>query len=180
MRLEEFLPGAAALIAARIETALPGLKECAEHPGRFDLEEIKRMAVRTPGVRVALLGVLPRQGDEHLDLDLAAFILTSDAKGLPRHRAAQTIMARIILEMRDRSWGDECFGPGVLVDARNLYDGKHASRGIALWAVRWRQGVAWTPSQDDPVKIEQLYVGIAPEIGVDHKDDYTLIGRPDG
>jgi len=180
MIFEEFLPNAAALIAARLKTALPALRECKEHPGRFTEDEIKRMAVRTPSVRVALLGVNPRPGEEHLSLDLAAFIVTTDAVGLPRHRSAQAIMARIIGEMRFKNWGELCFGRGELVDARNLYNGNHASRGVSLWAVRWRQPLAWMPEPVEASKIERLYVGQAPKIGADHVDDYTRIGGGDG
>lgn len=173
--------GALDAIVATIGAAFPALKTCEKHPGKFDADEIKRQAVRTPAIFVSCLGVadLSDPGTEQSDatLILAAFILTASVPGLTRDDAARNMAEALLIQVPRARWGLTGAGQAKSVRADNLYSGEIATKGVALWAVVWRQQVRMGTSIWDgtgPVPT-QLYLGIAPEIGLAHVDDYVPV-----
>lgn len=162
---------------------LPDLGECRPHAGRFDADELRRLSARTPAVYVAVLGI-PKvanlgTAEKGLDLDLsmAAYVVTSDARGLSRDEAALNITEALVFAIDGNRWGIPGVGPAHEVKAANLYSGRLDRTGVAMWAVTWRQEVriSGAGADDDGVVPSELYYGIAPEIGAQHKDDYTRV-----
>lgn len=170
-------------IAADIKTVLPDLRECKPHAGRFDLSEIKRLSARTPGVFISVLGIVSSEeigtGETDLELAMASYVLTADTRGLPRDVAAVNLVEALSLRIIGSRWGiSGGVHPAGKVKANNLYSGDLDRIGIAMWGISWRQKVRlgenlWADEGSVPT---ELYVGIAPEIGLEHEDDYTLVG----
>ncbi len=152
-----------------IHAAMPELKEVAAHPGRFDLGELKRIAMRAPAVRMAILGGprIAEQSDERLRVDLACalFVITRDAPGLSRDEAALNITEALIRLISLNQWQitpDAGFGLMLPreVQTENLYSGEVDKRGVALWGIHWRQELilgesAFAPGEALPA---ELYV----------------------
>lgn len=179
MTPEEFLPCLPTMIAEAIQEHLPHLGECKSHPGRFNAAEVKRMSARTPSVRVSLLGITPGKSGNHL-LNLAAFIVTSDKRGLHRNDAALAIAASVIRRVRGTAWGKEpLMGEASEPTAQNLYNSEIDKNGIALWAVNWSHEFRFGDTAPEECVLKELYIGIAPEVGAAHEDDYLKIGGDD-
>lgn len=158
------------MILSAIRAALPELQEVAGHPGRFDLGELKRIAMRAPAVRLAIIGApaIAERSDERLQMDvsLAAFVITRDAPRLPRDEAALNIVEAIVRLVSLNQWGrqQQDVDFGLLLPremrAENLYSGEVDRRGVALWAVSWRQQIILGESAFAPADVlpAELYV----------------------
>ena len=46
-----------AAVVTSIKEALPTVKQCGDHPGRFNLKELQRIAAKAPAVLVSVLKV---------------------------------------------------------------------------------------------------------------------------
>lgn len=169
-------------IADSIKSKLPDLRDCRPHAGRFDLVELRRVAAKTPAVFIACMGVnvseLRESGECDADLVMAAFVVTADAKGLPRDVSALNIVEFLLLYIPGKQWGlDGKAFKAREVQAQNMYSGEVDKTGAAMWAVLWRQKVRLGESVWDETGIlpSQVYFGIAPNIGIGHENDYWKI-----
>jgi len=180
MTAEEFLPKLPQIIADAMCERLPDLGECKPHPGRFDAAEVKRMSARAPAVRISLLGIKPAKAGNHA-INLAAFIVTNDQRGLDRNDAALAIAASVVRRVRGTAWGNEVLiGEASEPTAQNLYSANADKSGFAIWAVNWTHEFRFGDTQPEPCVLKELYIGIAPKIGAAHEDDYIRIGTSDG
>ena len=167
-------------IQTAVKGRLPSLRQCDIHGGRFDGEELKRRAARTPAVLIVCLGadkITPSDtGARDLHLALTAFIITRDTPKLTRQSAAMTIAETVIDLVTDNRFTEGAF-PAERVKMQNLYAGPIDRHGVALWAVSWVQRLrTGAPAADQDGKIpEYLYVGISPDTGRDHIDDYVEV-----
>ena len=171
------LPG---LIAGKIGTMLPGLRTAEGIVGRIDLAEVNRRGIASPAVLVSWYGgKLERTAagpQRFWRIDMSAFVITRDVPGLDRNEAAATIVQALLSELPDHCWDEPGLGHLADVSAHSLITTDVLKAGVALWAVTWRQEITFegAPAPEDvPLR---LYVGIAPEIGAAHEDDYELIG----
>lgn len=171
------LPG---LIAARIATHLPELRQCEGMAGRFDLAELQTVAVRAPAVLVARLGSsMPRPlaGPHYIySLRMAAFVVTKDVPGLARDAAAAAICQALLQRIPDATWGIDGLGPAADVADQSLSGGAQKAKGVTIWAVTWTQPTTLEQLPPQAVIPVSLYVSQAPHIGADHEGDYDLIG----
>ena len=158
-RLNELLEG----VAGGVREALPALKTCAVHDGRFQAAELRRWSLRAPAVLVAWLGT-PRTetpGVPWTDCEqqLAAFVVTRDAPGLPRGKAARAIAAALLLLIPRARWGLSGTGAAERLQARNLFSAEIDKANVALWAVTWRQALRLEAAGDGtcPAMPEELY-----------------------
>ncbi|HYG91204.1 MAG TPA: hypothetical protein VD978_33675 [Azospirillum sp.] len=141
--------------------------DCATGPGRMTEAEIKSMAVKTPAVRVACLG-LPKAeavGDGEVDRDVAfaAYILTTDKPKLPRDTAALAMVEDLLLRLPGQRWGKANVHAVAesAATAENLYSSKLGNTGVTLWAVVWTQKVRMGDNAypNGPVLSAELYAG---------------------
>ncbi len=180
------LPYVEAVVAA-IRSWLPDLASCDTHPGRFDLGELKNFATKTPGVRVAILGLSPVEplpsGERDVPLLMAAYVITKDAPGLPRHVSALNITETLANRIPDHHFG-ACSGPATGMRGQNLYSGEINKAGVNLWALSWSQTVRigtrfldldGEAGGDCPPIPSELYVSCEPETGLAHIDEYELV-----
>jgi hypothetical protein len=172
-------------ISTRIRTAVPGLVEARAHPGRFDTEELRRVALRAPCVLSACLGFSvvgdPGTGERDVELVLASFVVTRGQADAAAAAALEFAEALVLLVGEER-WGRPGVQPATRISADNLFAASGTS-GAALWAVSWRQVIrigesVWAETEN-PIK--EFYAGRAPDIGAGHEDDYELVAvHPEG
>lgn len=171
-------------VVTDLKGKFPALKACATHPGRFDLTEIKRVAIKAPAILVACLGVpkLDEAGTEEKDVELvmAAFVLTKDQKGLPRDVGALNIVEALLTHIPMRKWGMTGLGPASKIAAENLYSGEIDRTGVALWAVSFRHKIRigeniW--EAESGVLPDTVYAGYEPDVGLEHEPDYEEVTK---
>jgi hypothetical protein len=166
-------------ICDQLKTAMPKLREALPHGGDFTANEIKRFSAAAPGIRVSCLAYTDptRVSGGLIDytLKMTAVIYTIDRVGLKRSEAAAAIARQCLLEICDSDWGLEWVHPALPADARTLYAPSLDRQGLALWQVRWDQKVRLNAEAASGVLPAALYVGIAPDVGPDHIDDYTQV-----
>lgn len=149
--------------------------DCQTHPGRFNLAEIKRIGVKTPAIRVACLGLPTGEavGDGEADRAVAwaAYILTTDKRGLPRDAAVIAMAQDLVLRLAGQRWNTSGVHPVAddAIRAENLYSSDVDGHGIALWAVAWTQRVRMGDNAypNGPVLSAEQYAGDDDEPGED-------------
>lgn len=141
--------------------------DCATGPGRMTEADIKTMAVKTPAIRVACLG-LPKGeavGDGEVDRDaaFAAYLLTTDKPNLPRDSAALAMVEDLLLRLPGQRWGTTNVHPVAesAPTGENLYSSKLNGTGVTLWAVVWTQKIRMGDNAypNGPVLSAELYAG---------------------
>lgn len=151
-------------IKTAIKTALPELRRCDVHGGRFDLAELKRIAIQTPAVLVSLLAApetKPKETEERdIELSIGLYVVTSDKVSLPRHLSVINIVEALLILIPINDWGLKKISEPTDINAQNLYSGDIDKHGITLWAISFKQKVRvgkniWL---DDGVLPSQLYV----------------------
>lgn len=166
-----------------IKTALPHLRECEAHPGRFNLDELKRFLTKAPSVRVACLGIgrFEREASGMIDCDVqfAAFVLTDGSVRLPGGAAAVNIITALVPLIDRNDWGLENVGAAVVTRAENLYGGDLDNKGVALWALTWTQtvrlGIDIFGAMDlasGGVAPRHVYASMNPGVGASNRADY--------
>lgn len=166
-------------IIAKIKVALPGF-DVAGHFGRFNGAELARFLVAAPAVRVAILGLSDSaDGVDDEDLDTVArvgvYIVTKDGD-LKASRDASVCAAaeKLVMLANRQRWGLSFCRAALPATAQNLYSEDTLNKGVALWALDIRQPVVLTlPEAEAGEPLSELYIGLAPNIGPEHRDDYV-------
>jgi phage gp37-like protein len=168
---------------AHLKTALPGLRTCDLYAGEFSGGELSRGSLVAPAVLVACLGAT--RGSEHGNGEYdflcrySAYCLTRHAGGRnERGMDALELAEGVLAEVEGARFGQTGCSKASVTRLDNLYGAEFDRAGVALWAVTWEQRVRlgadiWA---EEGVLPKSLYVGIAPEIGIPHEEDYTLVG----
>ncbi|KMQ74004.1 phage protein Gp37 [Marinobacter subterrani] len=130
-------------IVAAIAKALPELKDCQAHGGRFDLQELKRWSRRAPAVLVAAVQIpeAARNRVNQVTVRWVAYVVASDAPGVSRDVIALDYTEALLRCIKDNRWGLDNTQRPENVAAENLYSGPADRQGIALWAVSWQQAL---------------------------------------
>ncbi len=130
-------------VVTALHTAIPQLRTCETHGGRFDAAELRRLAPRSPAVLVATLALDDLRGEHgeyKADVAWAVFVVASDRPGQPRDAAALTVVDALARTIPDNRWGlAESETVPTRLRAENLYSGDLDKSGVAIWAVSWRQ-----------------------------------------
>lgn len=130
-------------IAKHYRTALAGV-QVHEHGGPLDLEELKRIGLRSPAAVVTCLGVpkLDVQGSVVVaDVTFAVFCVASDGLKGKRDIGAMLLAEAVMVEAPNQRWSGTAARASRDVSAANLFSPKLDASDISLWAVRWRQQV---------------------------------------
>ncbi|WP_456390242.1 hypothetical protein [Profundibacter sp.] len=168
------------LIANEIKSIFPELHQCEGMAGPFNLEDLKATGIKAPAVLVSMLGL--RQAKTYSGavqsyvMDMAAYVVTKDALGLPRDVAAANICQGLLALIPDKCWGEDNLGAAQKVAARSLVTRAVKKTSASLWAVTWSQPVVFRGEDMAAPQAIELYVGQAPGVGADHEADYELIG----
>lgn len=125
-----------------MRAALPSnvVRRVEGHRGQFSsLNEIKKLAVKSPAVLVAYTGfkkVDTEYGSIDADVDWVAFILAQDRGRTKRDEIASIVANGLLEVIRDhrRSWGAKEKGA---VSGRNITSLAIDKAGMSVWLVRW-------------------------------------------
>lgn len=133
-------------IVQGIKTALPELRTCEPHGGRFAAGELARWSRKAPGVLVAALRIpAVRQDKSQLtEVQWGAFIVTKDSPQASRDQVALDYAEALVRVIRNQRWGLSGAQAPQNLSADNLFAAEIDRQGIALWAVTWRQAIALT------------------------------------
>lgn len=134
-------------VVAQLAEKLPDGVSVEAHGGTFDLEELKRVALKAPAVRVCLMGTGKGQrateGEWSVPLNLAAAVITRDSVGagakVDRGMAAAALATAVTLVVQGYRFGLAGVGQPEDLIARNEYSGKLDATGVAIWQVTWTQ-----------------------------------------
>lgn len=168
-------------IVERVRTSAPGV-EVEGHLGRFDDAELRKFMVKAPAIRVAALALEdPRPvSDEGVDYTarIGLYIVTKDgAARLSRDAAAITLVEAVLMLTTGQRWGLAFAHPAQRASAQNLYTpATGQGDGVALWAIDLRQPIRLASEPDEAGALTRVFLGIAPNIGAAHVDDYREIG----
>ena len=172
-----------AAIIADIAARLPKGWSVDGHLGRFTAADLTRFITVAPAVRVAVLGLTdpkPQDGDAvEWRVKIGVFVVTKDqGKTLAREEIAAAAVETIVLNAFGSRWGMGAAGvkPAEAATAQTIFNDDTLRQGIALWAIDWSQPVVLsrddTSGEGGTNPLKELWVGIAPDIGEAHRDDY--------
>ena len=168
---------------------IAGLAQVSESGGLIDSDETGRHLMRTPCILYAPLSArtLPDRGNEQLNIEwlCAAYCLVAlkNSKDNKTVRTKRSGMARALAEQtallikQFRLSGAQRPQDITITDLNDPTETDLDSQGLSGYAVLWRQGVAlgadvWA---DDSIKFDEIYLGVAPRIGLAHINDYWRI-----
>jgi hypothetical protein len=148
-----------AAMVATFNSQLPQLKTCEAHEGRFDANELKRVAARCPALYVACLGLgqpTTEGGGVEAPTRWGVFAVTKDNRK-PGDRIDQALnlvqAATVILAQQD--WGlSATYSDPTRVSSQNLFSSNTSAQGVSMWAVTWTQqfeledGLDWDSLND--------------------------------
>lgn len=181
------LPDLRAAIVAGIRETLPEAirDNCRTHGGRFDKGEIKRIAMKSPAILVACLGLVDAapDGAEGVNATFAwgAFVVTTDKPQLPRDAGALALVSILAGVVPDNRWGCDDAGYPDKIRGDNLYSGAVDGAGIALWAVTWNQRLTLAVSDGSALGIFATFHAdwdLAPADGAIDAVDHVPLEQP--
>lgn len=127
-----------------IRAALPDLKTCESHDGRFDLNELKRISTQVPAIYVAALATGSLQSDTGTEVPVtfAAYVITRDQPKSPRDRQARLLVDALLALLNGNTWNDDnIIEAPMRVRSQNLYSAGSDRSGVAMWAVTFTHQV---------------------------------------
>ncbi len=175
---EALLSALPTAIALALKAVLPELRDCKAIAGRFNLDDLKDQSIAAPAVLVSLIKwgqASGRSGQTQYRAQIVAFIVTKDTMGLQRDVAAVNIAQAITALADGNTWGLEACGPAEAIGFETLVTAAARKLASSLAVVTWTQPFVLT-GEAISVITPELYLGIAPEIGIPHVDDYIQIG----
>lgn len=113
-----------------------------EHGGAFSLEDIKRIALKSPAIVVGALGIpsFEIQGSViSATTVFAAFCLAYDRKKERRDIAALLLAESVAVETLRNNWDGSASSSPKNIVGTNLYSIALDKLGVAMWAIRWEQ-----------------------------------------
>ncbi|MFC5372888.1 hypothetical protein ACFPIF_10010 [Brevundimonas faecalis] len=170
-------------VADAIKGVLPTF-DVGGHLGRFTTADLSVFLTRAPAVRVAALGLsnahtmTDNDGRDMLaaDVKMGVYVVTKDVGAkLSREEAAMAAVERICLRAAGTRWGLAFARPAHAPTAQTIFNADTLAKGVALWAIELTQPVVLAPADDGGAPagpLSALWLGIAPEIGAAHRDDY--------
>ncbi len=137
-------------IVEALSGLLPSSVTVSGIPGRFDLAELERYAVKAPAVLVAVLsgtGVDDR-GDVSPKLEVAGYVLTKNGRGGVAAATGLKLVSVLLHVIRGRQLSPESQTATGLA-FRNLHSTGLGEEGVWLAAVTWSQVSPLTQEADD-------------------------------
>lgn len=165
-------------VTDQIAAALPELRQCEIHPGKFNITELEHFLTVVPAVRVSAVSVRWEPYDEGVvsgHVTMAAFIVTADTLEFSKTIQAINITETIALLIAGNDWELVFCSPGMSVESANLYTTASGDQGVTLWSVSWKQTIHVGSAPQEEGRLEKLYVSQSPKIGLPHEEDYKEV-----
>lgn len=164
-------------VVASVKAALPSFG-VEGHLGRFEAADLQKFMTKAPAVRVAILGLAdPKAEGEGLylyNVRMALYVVTKDEVArMSRDAAALAAVETIVMLAFEQRWGLKFARPAAPATAQNLNSEASLKLGVALWGVAIGQPVRLaTTDAGELDALKALWIGVAPDIGAAHRDDY--------
>lgn len=152
--------------------------DVAGHLGRFAPADLNQFLTRAPAVRVAVLGLeagaIQPDGDAMTTtVRLGIYVVTKDhGARLAREEIAVAAVETITLMAFGNRWGVPGVKPAGAPNAQTIFNGDTVAKGVALWAIDLPQPIVIERPEGETNPLSELFLGIAPNIGAAHEDDY--------
>lgn len=152
-----------------------------ENEGEEESDRKRRRKLQTPAVVVELVEMQEGEdlGTDQLPAELRfdAYCLVSGYDEAPR-RAVRALAMAVSRAVRLNRWGLPV-APSKWIGAFPDEFSRFDLKDFDVWRVEWSQLAhfgesVWLPDPDAIVPTE-VYVGVTPDIGPDHVDDYVLV-----
>lgn len=143
-----------ASIVENVKLELPALRECNAHDGQFSDTDLDKYVTTDPSVYVSCVGWNDSE-DQGEDLVVSAqwvmIVVTrrrsNEGDKASRLAAATALVEQLAFLVRNNgttanSWADEVNGPAEDIKSRNLNGPRTEAKGVALWAITWKQAVS--------------------------------------
>ncbi|WP_172597729.1 phage protein Gp37 [Sulfuriflexus mobilis] len=131
-----------AAIAVQLAAALAAIEvDVHEHAGRFDKNELGRIAAKAPAVFLAMLNVTDMRkemGEVAGVVRWGVFVITKDTSTKSRDDIGLEVVQVLTDLITDYDFGLEA-QPAERFNINNLYRGGIAKKGVAMWAGEWTQ-----------------------------------------
>ena len=118
-------------------------KQVAIVGGQFGSKDLERVANNAPGALISMQGMTKAAVDTTVTADLVCVLASKGAAG--NRRALQIVdMVSLVMSKLAFGWVPgslDCVGAAVDAQAENLYTPELDTKGVALWAVAWKQDV---------------------------------------
>ena len=168
-------------VVAQLAAVLPPAFTVDGHLGRFTPADLSTFLTKAPAAKVAILGLNGGEAagaeGEALDcrITMAIYVVTKDGPGtLKRDAAALGAVETIVRLANGQRWGLDFTFDAHAASAQNLTAGEALNKVRAFWGIEIVQPVRLGALDDDGagVLLRELFVGVAPEIGLAHEADY--------
>lgn len=168
-------------IKETLKAKLPEKFDIDTHSGRFDGNALQQFIAKSPAIRIAILA-LPKftpfgENADKATCQIGIYIsLKDDAERLDRDVNALDFVEDVLLSCNTNRWGLPFAFGAIPQGAQNLHSDFLAGKGVALWAIDISQDIIIEPDDaPGPNELSGVFLGVAPQIGIAHKDDYTKI-----
>lgn len=177
------IPDALLAIAAGLQGLAPAAKSVEIHRGRFRLADVSGSSLKTPALRLGLMGVRRIEqvasGERDVTVRLSCAVVTVDTRALSREAAANALVNDLVLGIDGAAWDLDYAHAAGDVAAENLFTGDVGRQGVMVWEVIWSQTLrlganAFAADGSLPAR---LMLGMAPAIGAAHEDAYEEVAR---
>jgi len=167
--------------ADAIKAIMPQLRECKVHPGEFTRDDIARFRKYAPAVHVAMPTLSdPVISGQSVRVNVRMVVLLTadrvvvDGKKMPVGASAIFMTAAIVQALPKMLLGHGV-GKAHNITAKDFTKVDDSRHGNSVWVITWDIPVVEEIENVDGVLPEALYLGVVPEVGLDHVDDYTQI-----
>lgn len=129
-------------IISAIDSGVSTFRTVEDHGGRYDLDEVKRIATKQPACLVSVLGgpVERMAGSTARCMaDIVAAVVTMGSSQTGRDAAAAALAEAVAVLAIENAWEYEDAKAPERIFIDNLYSGALDRLGVALWFVRWKQ-----------------------------------------
>lgn len=169
-------------IVASISESVTQFESVKAHGGDIDLNEINRVALRSPSAFVVCLGGRVRRhgGAAAQEANLAIFIICHGSSQTLRDSQVMALTEAVAIQVSNNAWAYEHAKAPEDISARNLFSSNLDRRaGVALWAVSWTQLVDASfdaEAYDALPLLHEVYVktDLAPMDGV-YEDEFAVL-----
>lgn len=132
-------------IVDAFKLAIPDLRTCETHGGRFDEKELQRISRRPPALFVAALGMgdfEDRAGSNSYEIRFGVFLIAKDQPGQQRAEVCELLAEAVLKTLKGNRWDQDAVESRPSnIAASNLYGANIDRHSVAMWAVTWRQRV---------------------------------------
>lgn len=135
------LVGLRSSIVTSLDTEIAAFQAVQPHGGKFNRDELKRIAMQSPAALVTILGgKVEREGGQAVGaMNIVVFIVTRGTSIELRDEAALILAEAVAGLAVENKWDYADAKAPESMQINNLFTGKIDALGVALWSASWIQ-----------------------------------------